>query len=319
MRHISIWEFLAGISLFAGLGATFFSVFAYADQKSASLTAFPAILEVAGLAGDEAGVSFKLTNNTDSIMPIHLSTRNMAPRSGQPEEYIAALSAKSWLVLEEKDFILNAHQTKEVKAKITIPAEAPAGGRYADIVVHVLSLEGSTDLLDTKPELVVQVLVTVGGSIDEQIILKNKNRTIIFLKAGSRIEMSYEIENIGNTHNLFLPELLLMKGQNIESAHQDSPVILLPKEKREISIPVTESSAAGVYKAGLKASYGTPLKTARSKNSLVIITPFHPMWLASPLMLFLGCIFYKNHSRFIAAFTILKTGNLPESKKNTID
>jgi len=281
---------------------------AQAITRTVTLTATPAVVDTGGKAGEEVKVSFKLTNSADVVLPIQMSTRDTRPRDGQSPELVRSLSAKGWIEFTEPDFILKANETKTVEATLFIPSDAPSGGHYADMVVKPLSLEGDDGFIAAQPELAVQMLISVAGTIREDITTDREGPSTIITHSASKEELTFTVQNRGNIHTIFQPRLTLQKGKgSLESINQQ-PVIILPSENKKMTYRLLDKLSAGIYRVQAINSFGTPNKDATSSEIRVIVLPFNPKVLFVIPLMVLAVYAFRARSRLIQAVKAITRG-----------
>ncbi len=278
-----------------------------ADTRVVSLTASPAILETTGEAGGKASISFQVKNNSETTLPIHMSTRDSRQRDGQPEGLMRSLSAKEWVKFTEPDFILQANETKTIEATVLIPENTPSGGHYVDLVVQPLSLENDDGVIATQPELAVQVMAAVSGDTKENLRISLDGPSTIIASPSRSNTVSYSITNDGNIHTLYSPSLYISRGgdQQTVSSH---PEIILPGEVKKVTFTVPHPLSAGVYSSQIKFNYGTNPKEAIGPEIRIIALPFDPrLLLIFPAIVVAAYGYYIRH-RVVKAVKIITRG-----------
>lgn len=272
-----------------------------------SLTASPAIIDAGMTAGGETNVSFKVTNNSAAILPIHMNVRDSRTREGQPGDLMSRLSARAWVTFANPDFILQPKESKDIDAVVRAPKDAPSGGHYADLIVQPLSLESDSGIVIAKPELVVQLLVNVAGNMKESLDVILDGPSLVVTSPSSLKTISFKIKNNGNIHTLFSPKLYLFnnrKGATIDS----QPEIVLPGEIKKISFTLPKDLQLGVFRSKLSFDYGAPSKSTESQVLHIVVLPFQvSLLLIIPL---LAVTFYAYHIRrqLKRAFTVIIRG-----------
>ncbi len=308
MRHI---RYLPLLSLFLGVlfaGCCLQSGVAHAADQDVSLTANPAIIDVGGETGKEVSFSFQLTNNNDTVLPVHLSTRDSRAREGQADDLMRSLSAKQWISFIEPDFILKANETKQVNARVHIPEDASPGGHYTDILATVLSLEGDSSTVATQPELAVQMLISATGEINEMLDVTTNGPTNMFLNR--RIPntiSSFTVTNRGNIHTVFTPVLYLENKKNTIEV-KATPEVLLPGESRALVFKVPPTTQLRIYSGQVRFSYGVAQKDATSPEIRIMVLPFDPKLLLIAPCILVGAYAYRIRTRIVHAVKVITKG-----------
>lgn len=281
---------------------------------STSLTAMPAVIDTGGEAGAETSFSFLLTNNSESILPIQMGSRDSRAREGQTEELMRSLSAKDWIVYAEPDFILQAGETKQINARLKIPENANPGGHYTDIVVQPLNLGQEDDAIASQPELAVQVLVSVAGDIEEDLRVTLGGPSTVIFSPSAGNSLAYTVKNNGNIHTLFMPGLKVSGKEGEGTIKELPPEIILPGEVKRITATVSEPLKTGVYSAHLAIKYGTPAEEAKSPEVRVFALPFNPKLLFIVPLILIAIYAYRRRQRLVSAAKIIIKGSQEDNK-----
>lgn len=281
---------------------------ARASTQDVSLTAAPAILDVGGRPGDEVKVSFRLTNNTDAVVPIQVIARDSQIRNGQTAELVRTLSAKSWLDFEQPDLVLQAKESKDIRASLRIPEDASPGGHYADLIAQPLILEGSDGFIATQSELAVQLLISVAGDISEELRIDLSGPSSIITARGEGRKLAFDISNPGNSHILFRPRLYLQKGDDDHAVVELLPQVVLPSERKRVEFELPDDLPFGVYSAQASADYGAQATEAKSTAMRIIVVPFGPLLLLAAPVSALAIYGFRVRYRILAATRIITNG-----------
>lgn len=277
-------------------------------SPSVSLTVVPAIIDTGGNAGSRIPFTFKVTNRSRLVLPIHLSSRLMTSQGSEVNSFLQTNSAQHWLQFDEPNFILDSQQTRAVTGSLVIPPDTGPGGYYADIVVKPLTQKGASDTVHAQPELAVRLLMRISGRATERVDVRTQGPHLIMTNRPSTQNVRFLLENNGNVHELIRPVLHIAKGANDVATKEGAAVVLLPHEKREIGFTLPDNLTAGIYDVRLAYAYATPLKEASSLSSQIVILPFPPallLFIPAALGLFIA---WRYRTRLLLAARILAKG-----------
>lgn len=272
--------------------------------QSVSLTATPALVDTGGKAGEELFFSLQLTNNSDAILPIHMSARDSRSRQGQAEEIMQSLSAKDWVTYSEPDFILQAGEVTVVQIALQIPEDANPGGYYADLAIQALNLEREGSVIAMQPELVVQLLVTVTGEIKRDLRANLDSPSTVITHASTGSSIAYVVANQGNIHTLFTPTLYIERDEDVVAVESPAEIVL-PNESRRIIFEVPASLGIGVYTARMQLDTGASIKELVGQSVQLIVLPFDPKLLLSIPLAGIAAYLYCIRRRIALAVVVI--------------
>jgi len=121
--------------------AVFSLAFPARAQVSPSLAISPEKFELSLSRGEIRDVEFRVANQSDVSLPIHLSTVRWDASdevgginfTSEPEDL--SFDVAQWIVLGRNDFILEAGEAEKVEATIAVPKNAEPGGKYGAVFV----------------------------------------------------------------------------------------------------------------------------------------------------------------------------------------
>jgi hypothetical protein len=143
------------------------------------------------------------TNPGDSPMDLAVDVLGLGQSLQQsntgllPEKDTSPYSARTFITVSPQTFHLEPGASQEVKATITVPQNAGAGGRYAIITIHnAPSGTGSTVVVTA---ISVPVVITLTGT-DATKTGTITNVKVADLIPGQPIKIITELKNTGNSH-----------------------------------------------------------------------------------------------------------------------
>jgi len=251
------------------------------DNQQISIGVSPAVIEVAGSAGQQIQRELTISNQTGIGLPVSTKVESLI----DTDEVISSsirqqFDGSSWISLDEESFLMGTDETKKIPVMISIPKDATPGGHYAQISIRGLTLEnGKLEGSGTSivvPEITVSVFITVAGYINERLNLASSDIFGITVAQGSEKLINFNIENRGNVHALVVPMLILEKNGKEYSKTALTPKVILPNSIKSYSETWQVPKPSGIYSARIEFSYGNSAKTVASPNEKVAVMP--PVW-----------------------------------------
>jgi hypothetical protein len=223
-------------------------------------------------------------------------TRDLVYSTISPVDDLSPYSARKFISLDTNNIHLEAGTQKDVTAKITLPKDVGAGGRYAIVYIHALPGKGKSFTTAVN----VPVLVTVSGSNPNEAgsitRLDIGNVTI-----GQPISIITSFKNTGNYHYYHTVNTVTLTNANgnIITKNSTAPSVyaIIPGNTVEFKVkPDLKDLPAGKYtvssKIILESGRVLDEKTSTVEmkeeyvppptESSVTLTPGSPGTLASP-------------------------------------
>ena len=252
-----------------------------AQDTTAGLSVFPAIIEMSGDPGQSNKVNLNITNTTQTPLPVDLDVRSLVP-----VDSIIDLSrrvdfdASKWIKLDTSQFALEPNATKTITVTIEIPDTALPGGHYAELYIKSLQIQTSVNNQPAQtrliPEIKVPVLVRVSGDAKEELSIKQENAFPATIQNRMPLTTTVSIANTGTVHLLPTIAVQLWKGDILAQETLINPFIVLPNTVKTVELPWTPDVSSGLYKATVELRYGTNQQAdSLSKESILVFPPWY--------------------------------------------
>jgi hypothetical protein len=136
-------------------------------------------------------------NPTDLMVEVYGFGQNMDQGYSalNPADDVNPYSARSFITLDNSSFHLEPGTAKSINAKISVPANAGPGGRYALIYIHALPGKGQS----FTTAVLVPVLITITGTTPT-VTGSITNLSVGEVTAGQPITVTTTLKNTGNYH-----------------------------------------------------------------------------------------------------------------------
>ena len=229
----------------------------------------------------------------------------VSPYSVVDEYYTADFVSESdwskivgWIEITDSTGTIEPNGQKEIKYKITVPADAPAGGQYAMLSVRSNTKDSSEEgvAVNNVFEMASIIYAKVAGeTVHEGEVLTNSIPG--FVTNGSP-EVSVMITNTGNVHEAAYVTLTVKNaftGQSVFPLEDDANVfseIVMPDSTRYITRKLDAVPMLGVFEVTQDISYiGGDAELMHNVKTMIVC----PLWFLLLLMLtvgaFIGAIF----------------------------
>lgn len=206
-----------------------------------AFTVSPAIQELTLRPGESGEVSVKIANDQNRPRAYVFSIQKFIPKGELGQQEFLPQSDTSglpeWMYLDRSVLQLDANASAVLPVRVTVPADAKAGGYYAALFIseQVDVTAGANEAVAVLPRTGVLFLVTVTGDLVQDFDItsfavspQNTNRLPVSFKAS--------VENAGNVHVIPTGEIRIrnMFGQTV-SKHEvnASEARILPSSTRE--------------------------------------------------------------------------------------
>lgn len=237
----------------------------------------------------------------------------VTPYGVSGEEYTADLLTESdrtaiskWIEIEEPTGIVHPNESKEIKFKITVPTNAPAGGQYATIAVSsnndVAEQEGV--LVQNVFEIASIIYANVAGETvhDGEIV---ENNIPAFVLANP-VKLTAILTNNGNIHENAIITIsatdyftgrVILPTEEFDGRFSET---IMPDTTRYIEREVNDLPAIGVVKITQTINYNG--QTSTEEHNVIIC----PIWFIALILAVLGAITFaiiclvKRHHRRVS-------------------
>ena len=181
-----------------------------------------------------------------------------------------------WITIEEPTGSIKPNESKEIKYKIKVPSDAPAGGQYAAITVTSNNESNGDSGVAVKNvfEMASLIYGTVAGETKREGKIEDNNVPGFVLNPP--VTVSAKFSNNGNIHesatiiidakNMFSGEQIL-PTENNEATYSE---MVMPETEREVTRDVTNLPALGMVKIKQTIYYNGETSTVEQN---VIICP----------------------------------------------
>lgn len=227
--------------------------------------------------------SIKIVNPADATEDFSYKV-TVTPYGVVGEDYKADLETDStrtaiakWIEIEEPTGKIKPNESKEVKFKINVPANAPVGGQYATIAVssNADASNSSGVAVQNVLEMASVIYGTVNGSIEHKgEILENNVPGFIVSPPAT---LSALIKNEGNIHedaSFTIKVTDFFSGNTILPTENDDgeySELIMPETTRYIEREVGNLPALGVVKVVQTINYMG--KEPSTTDKVIIICP----------------------------------------------
>lgn len=265
-------QFITRISAITVLlmGFVWVPLSARAASGPIGLQVSPAIVEINAERGKTYDIKVKITNTTTSDQQYYVEVNDFKAKdeSGNPEFITdtttpGSASLVKW-IQPINSFLLNPSQSKEVLAKMVVPADAEPGGHYGIIRFGNQPASSSQTGTALAASVGPLVFVRVDGEVKESLTVAD----FYAQKAGKKkstfeygpIDFAERLTNSGNVHvkpsgNLVITNMF--GGQVVNLPINDKNSNVLPNSTRRFEQRLQNKWLFGRYTAKMALSYGT--------------------------------------------------------------
>ncbi len=248
---------------------------AHAQQAGQlSLGVAPAITELVLEPGQPKSITITVDNLTNEPLPITATATSLTPFEQVADKDRAIFDASKWIRVTEPDFILQAHQKKQVAITVTPPLNAEPGGHYATLFFQPLEPERPRD--DNAAYVGAKVgvlgLFIINGDLQERMSIHSLNAHT--LNQDGPVEFELQLQNTGNVHSIPTGQIKIVDifGNIVETV----PIpltIVLPKTTKNVPLTWDNKKRLGYYTAQLEIRYGEQ-KTSLVQTTSLLILPW---------------------------------------------
>lgn len=208
---------------------------------------------------------FDLTTANSGDMPVEMSVEITDFWYNENNEKMfnapgtSPRSAANWIQFVPEHFDVAAHASQKMKAIVTPPADAK-GGYYAVLFVKSkpqLSFDKTKDGKQVFTNMRIGCLVLLSAESTEQFKIAVSDVNLTPPSANKGLDLSFVIENQGNTHVFPTPRLAILNSQHKLVAKADTEMKrYLPGQKDAMHVNWTGTLDPGTYTAVLTIAYG---------------------------------------------------------------
>lgn len=267
-------------------------------NSSSPLAVSPGLIEVALTPGEVYEGDFSVLNPATadvvsrysiSAAPLNFFDESYTPTFSDPSDYNQIVD---WIEIESPKGELAPQEKRTVHYKITVPADAPAGGQYASFLVAAEDT-GSSDQTESvavsaKSQIAILLYSTVAGETREEGTVIENNVSFFYLDRP--IKTSSLVINSGNVH---IPAKYTLRVYPLFSSEE----IYTNEESPKISsvIPDTtlynekvweDTPLLGIYRIEQEIDFADKYSV---KSTIALVAP---TWFVVLVLLFLAAVIY---------------------------
>ena len=293
------------------LGMFIVPLSASAADGPVGLQVSPAIIEINAEKGKTYDIKIKITNTTTSDQEYFANINDFKAKdeTGNPEFITDSKAPSSASIVQWiqpiTTFKLNPNQSKEVIAKMAVPANAEPGGHYG--IIRFGNQPGTTGQVGASIAASTGplVLVRVDGDVRETLskadfyTQKPQGKKQSFFEQGP-IDFVERLTNNGNVHVKPKGDIVVtnMLGRQVGSVKvNDNNGNILPNSTRRFEQRLTNQWMFGKYTAKMTLNYGTAGGVLDATTSFWVI-PYKLIALALLIIIFIIFVLKKAISRY---------------------
>ncbi len=196
-----------------------------------------------------------------------------------------------WIELGEESGTVSPNQVKEVRFKINVPEDAPAGGQYASIVVSSGEYRVDNNTVDLREvyDAAHLIYADVSGETARKGTVDHLN-VPSFLFSGN-ISGSAQVTNEGNVHSKATQTLQIFPLFSSEEVYtnEESPKAtwILPGNSLLTSVSWDKTPSVGIF----HVIYNVEYEGVESKVDKIVIVC--PLWLLFLILLALFLLIFR--------------------------
>lgn len=227
------------------------------------------------------------------------------------EEYTADLLSESdrtaiskWIEIEEPTGVVKPNESKEIKFKITVPQNAPAGGQYATIAVSSNQDASSASGVSVQNVFEIASIIyanVAGETVHDGEVLENNVPAFVLAKP---VKLTALITNKGNVHetatftiavtDMFTGRVILPTEENTGRYSE----VVMPETTYYAEREISDLPDLGIVKVTQTISYNG--QTSTTEQQIILC----PVWFIVLILLTLAAIItavvliVKKHRRY---------------------
>ena len=270
----------------------------------------PAIIEINAEKGKTYDIKIKITNTTTSDQEYFANINDFKAKdeTGNPEFITDSKAPSSASIVQWIQPIatlrLNPNQSKEIIAKMVVPANAEPGGHYG--IIRFGNQPGTTGQVGASIAASTGplVLVRVDGEVKESLTTadfytQHKGKKQSFFEQGP-VDFVERLTNNGNVHVKPKGDIVVtnMLGRQVGSVKvNDNNGNVLPSSTRRFEQRLENKWMFGKYTAKMTLSYGTAGGALDAMTTFWVI-PYKLIALAMLIIIFIIFVLRKAVSRY---------------------
>jgi len=268
-------------------------------SRSLSIAISPGSQEVSLVPGETYEGSFTVLNPFPDAAQVGFRVR-VAPMTSEDETFSLDFDDATdfsqivnWVTLEPDSGALDGHTSTEIHYRISVPADAPAGGQYAAFLVQALPndpapAESSTATVKSSSQIAMLLYATVAGETRIEGTVVEHSLAPVYLDAP--LKTTLLLSNTGNVHSratVTLRVFPLFSSEEVYST-EETPTYktVLPGSRLLFEQVWDETPKLGLYRVEEEVDFAG-IYTVESRVVL-----FAPFWFVILAFLFLVAIFY---------------------------
>ena len=237
----------------------------------------------------------------------------VTPYSVSGEEYTADLLSESdrtaiskWIEIEAPTGVVHPNESKEIKFKITVPANAPAGGQYATIAVSSNKDTSDQDGVTIQNVFEIASIIyadVAGETVHDGEILENNVPAFVLTNP---VKLVATLTNNGNVHENatitisatdFFTGRVILPTEEFDGRYSE---VVMPETTRHIERELSDLPDLGVVKVTQTINYNG--QTSTKENNIIIC----PIWFITLILVLIAAIIFtivfliKKHRRRVS-------------------
>lgn len=277
---------------------------------SSALTVLPMSQEIKLNPGERIEGSITIANPASSTEDFEY-VATVSPYNVVGEDYTLDLSANdatqivNWIRIYEPEGSVKPNESKELKFRIKVPKDAPAGGQYAMITVRSKSATQEGEMSFGIQD-VFEMGSIIYGRVSGQTVRKGEilGNSIPGFSTVTPVTVSYQVSNNGNIHEKAIQTLTV---KNVFTGEQVFPKddetnrfseYIMPSSTRYLTRTLDRLSNLGVYEVHQTIEY---LGETSDVTQVLIVCPLWFLMLVIATFIALVAtivrIFKKHHKK----------------------
>lgn len=262
--------------------------FAQNNTEGNGIRVSPVRTDVTMNPGESRSITLTIQNITGASSEFQAVINDFVPKgeAGQPalileaDKYAPSHSLKRFIA-KIPNVSVNKGEYKEVKAVITVPKDAAAGGYYG-AVRFVTANDALNKNVTLSASVASIVLVRVNGDIVENMALESldvrnserSNSASSFFTSNKNLYVVARFKNMGSSHEQPFGKVVLKKGdkvlQTTEINNTEVKGNVLPDSVRRFSVKLNKVGSWGKYTVEGNFGYGSTGQLISGKTSFFV-------------------------------------------------
>ncbi len=262
--------------------------FAQNNTEGNGIRVSPVRTDVTMNPGESRSITLTIQNITGASSEFQAVINDFVPKgeAGQPalileaDKYAPSHSLKRFIA-KIPNVSVNKGEYKEVKAVITVPKDAAAGGYYG-AVRFVTANDALNKNVTLSASVASIVLVRVNGDIVENMALESldvrnserSNSASSFFTSNKNLYVVARFKNMGSSHEQPFGKVVLKKGdkvlQTTEINNAEVKGNVLPDSVRRFSVKLDKVGSWGKYTVEGNFGYGSTGQLISGKTSFFV-------------------------------------------------